>query len=68
MSLMSGLNNVADVTYLTLRNGKMELITAYAKASVQRASTGGDVTRHLNETQYIPGKQKSFIPSRRLQT
>ncbi|WP_318456117.1 hypothetical protein [Photobacterium leiognathi] len=52
------LNNVADVTYLTLRNGKMEPITAYAKASVQRASTGGDVTRHLNETQYIPGKTK----------
>ncbi len=52
------LNNVADVTYLTLRNGKMEPITAYAKASVQRASTGGDVTRHLNETHYIPGKTK----------
>ncbi|WP_318462678.1 hypothetical protein [Photobacterium leiognathi] len=52
------LNNVADVTYLTLRNGKMEPIIAYAKASVQRASTGGDVTRHLNETQYIPGKTK----------
>ncbi|WP_318447371.1 hypothetical protein [Photobacterium leiognathi] len=52
------LNNIADVTYLTLRNGKMEPITAYAKASVQRASTGGDVTRHLNETQYIPGKTK----------
>ncbi len=52
------LNNVADVTYLTLRNGKMEPITAYAKASVQRASTSGDVTRHLNETQYIPGKTK----------
>ncbi|WP_318513932.1 hypothetical protein [Photobacterium leiognathi] len=52
------LNNVADVTYLTLRNGKMEPITAYAKASVQRASTGGDVTRHLNESQYIPGKTK----------
>ncbi|WP_305838712.1 hypothetical protein [Photobacterium leiognathi] len=52
------LNNLADVTYLTLRNGKMEPITAYAKASVQRASTGGDVTRHLNETQYIPGKTK----------
>ncbi|WP_318451082.1 hypothetical protein [Photobacterium leiognathi] len=52
------LNNVADVTYLTLRNGKMEPITAYAKASVQRASTGGDITRHLNETHYIPGKTK----------
>ncbi len=52
------LNNVADVTYLTLRNGKMEPITAYAKASVQRASTGGDVTRHLNESHYIPGKTK----------
>ncbi|PSW89549.1 DUF11 domain-containing protein [Photobacterium angustum] len=52
------LNNVADVTYLTLRNGKMEPITAYAKASVQRASPGGDVTRHLNETHYIPGKTK----------
>ncbi|PSW65368.1 hypothetical protein C0W88_09870 [Photobacterium leiognathi subsp. mandapamensis] len=52
------LNNVADVTYLTLRNGKMEPITAYAKASVQRASTGGDVTRHLNASHYIPGKTK----------
>ncbi|WP_318487191.1 DUF11 domain-containing protein [Photobacterium leiognathi] len=52
------LNNVADVTYLTLINGKMEPITAYAKASVQRASAGGDVTRHLNESQYIPGKTK----------
>ncbi|WP_305842056.1 DUF11 domain-containing protein [Photobacterium leiognathi] len=52
------LNNVADVTYLTLRNGNMEPITAYAKASVQRASTGGDITRHLNESHYIPGKTK----------
>ncbi len=52
------LNNVADVTYLTLINGKMEPITAYAKASVQRASTGGDVSRHLNESHYIPGKTK----------
>ncbi len=50
------LKNVAEVSYFTLKNGKMEPITAYADATVQRANTGGDVTRHLNESHYIPGK------------
>ncbi|PSV68702.1 DUF11 domain-containing protein [Photobacterium angustum] len=50
------LQNVAKVTYRSPKNGRMEEITAYADASVQRASTGGNITRHLSESHYIPGK------------